>query len=46
MAYSKEITRRWFERDRVMRGIFREEQQAFELKMQARFGPISAVSME
>lgn len=45
-AYSKEISRLWLDRDRVMRGIFPEEQLAFTLRMQARFGPISAEKME
>ena len=46
VAYGKEITRLWLERDRIMRGIFPEEQQAFILKMQARFGPIAEDKME
>src|SRR5204862_24622 len=40
-AYGKEISRLWLERDRIMRSIFPEEQEAFALNMQARFGPIS-----
>lgn len=45
-AYGKEISRLWLERDRIMRSIFPEEQLAFTLKMQARFGSISAEKME
>lgn len=45
LAYSKEISRLWLERDRIMRSIFPEEQEAFALKMQARFGPISEATM-
>jgi hypothetical protein len=44
-AYGKEISRLWQERDRIMRSIFPEEQEAFALKMQARFGPISEATM-
>lgn len=44
--YSKEISRLWHERDRIMRSIFPEEQEAFVLRMQARFGPLSADKLE
>ncbi len=45
-SYSKEISRLWLERDQIMRRIFPEEQEAFALRMQARFGPISEATME
>jgi hypothetical protein len=38
----KEVSRLWLERDKIMRSIFPEEQLAYTLKMQARYGVLSS----
>ncbi len=44
--YAKEINRLWHERDRTMRRLFPEEQEAFVLRQQARFGPLAVEKLE